>query len=87
MTMNLQAMTRPVFGTLTLDKLGPELLDSLIYAGAAVLFLSIVFMIFSRVVPFSVRKEIEEDQNVALGVIIAASILGVCYIIGRTFGG
>ncbi len=85
--MYFQTITGPASGLPSLQHLGMELLDSLIYAGAAVLFLSVVFLIFSRVVPFSVRKEIEEDQNVALGAIIAASILGVCYIIGRTFGG
>ena len=34
------------------------------------------------VCPFSVRKEIEEDQNIALGLIIGAMIIGMALIIG-----
>ena len=63
------------------------LLESLVYAAAAVFFLTVVFTIFVKVMPFSVRKEIEEDQNTSLGIILGAIILGICYIIGRTFGG
>ena len=63
------------------------LIESLIYAGAAVLFLALVFVLFVKAMPFSVRKEIEDDQNTSLGVIIGSLILGLCYIIGRTFGG
>lgn len=63
------------------------LTESLLYAGAAVVFLALVFFIFVKVMPFSVKKEIEEDQNTALGIIMGSVILGVCYIIGRTFGG
>ncbi|MGM0574263.1 MAG: DUF350 domain-containing protein [Myxococcota bacterium] len=63
------------------------MVESLVYAAAAMAFLAVFFLILFKAVPFSVVKEIEEDQNVALGIIMAAFILGVCYIIGRTFGG
>lgn len=63
------------------------LLESLIYAAAAVLFLALVFFALVKILPFSMRKEIEEDQNTALGVMLGSLILGLCYIIGRTFGG
>ena len=36
--------------------------------------------------PFSLRKEIEEDQNVALGVVIGAVILGLAHIIAAVVG-
>lgn len=34
-----------------------------------------------KLVPFPVRKEIEEDQNIALGIIIGAMLLGLAIII------
>jgi len=34
-----------------------------------------------RMAPFSVRKEIEEDQNTALGLIVGAIILGIAIIL------
>ncbi len=63
------------------------LIESLIYAGVSVLFLALVFVLFVKAMPFSVRKEIEVDQNTSLGIIMGCLILGLCYIIGRTFGG
>jgi hypothetical protein len=37
--------------------------------------------------PFSVHKEIEEDQNVALGIIIGAIIIGIALIISAAIQG
>ena len=57
------------------------------HLAAAVVFglLGIVLFVLAlwltvRVTPFSLRKEIEEDQNVALGVIVAAVFLGIAQI-------
>ena len=61
--------------------------ESLVYAVAAVVFVAVLLFVFVKVMPFSVRKEIEEDQNTSLGIIMGSLILGICYIIGRTFGG
>ena len=40
-----------------------------------------------KVAPFSVRKEIEEDQNTALGIIIGSMIIGLAIIIGAAIHG
>lgn len=40
-----------------------------------------------RITPFSLRKEIEEDQNVALGVIVAAVFLGIALIVSAAISG
>ena len=37
--------------------------------------------IVTRVAPFSIRKEIEEDQNTALGIIIGCMFLGIAIIV------
>lgn len=44
------------------------------------LFATCIWLIV-KMVPFSIRKEIEEDQNVALGLILAAMILGIALIL------
>ena len=43
--------------------------------------------ILIRIAPFSLRKEIEEDQNVAVGVIVASMILGIALIIAAALLG
>jgi uncharacterized membrane protein YjfL (UPF0719 family) len=45
------------------------------------------FFLIVKVAPFSIRKEIEEDQNTALGVIIGAVIIGIALIISAGVGG
>jgi putative membrane protein len=39
------------------------------------------FFIMGKVTAFSLRKEIEEDQNVALAIVIASVIIGMAMII------
>ena len=60
---------------------------SLIYAALGVVIFGIAFAVVNKVTPFSVRKEIEEDQNIALGIIIGAVIIGLAIIIGAAITG
>ncbi len=64
-----------------LDKLLPVLATTVIFVLMGLLVFGIAFFIVVKVSPFSVKKEIEEDQNVALAVIIGAIIIGVALII------
>ena len=59
----------------------------LIYVALGVVTFGVAFWIVTKVTPFSVRKEIEEDQNVALGIIIGAVIIGLAVIIGAAITG
>ncbi len=58
-----------------------QLLWSVIYAVLGVVIFAISFWLIDRLTPFSIRKEIEEDQNTALGIIIGAVIIGLAIII------
>jgi uncharacterized membrane protein YjfL (UPF0719 family) len=69
-----------------MDKLLAELkphliLSTVIYAFIGMLIFGIAFAIFNKLMPFSVRKEIEEDQNTSLGIIIGAMLIGLAMII------
>ena len=63
------------------------IVDSLIYAvlGAGILVVS--FWVITKLSPFSVKKEIEEDQNTSLGIIIGAVIIGLSMIISAAIKG
>jgi putative membrane protein len=56
------------------------------YATLGVIVFLIAFKIMQKLMPFSVRKEIEEDHNVALGILMGAVILGLAIIIGAAVG-
>lgn len=65
-----------------LADLKPHLmLSTVIYAVLGMLIFGVAFVIFNKLMPFSVRKEIEEDQNTALGIIIGAFLIGLALII------
>jgi uncharacterized membrane protein YjfL (UPF0719 family) len=70
-----------------LDKLGPKVLTAIIYVLIGLAFFVATFMAIVKLVPFSVRKEIEEDQNSALAIIIGAMIIGMAIIIGAAIHG
>ncbi|MCU0847117.1 MAG: DUF350 domain-containing protein [Spirochaetes bacterium] len=58
------------------------IIDTAIYCVIGIIMMGIGFCIVMLVSPFSVKKEIEDDQNVALGIIIGAVIIGLSIIIG-----
>jgi uncharacterized membrane protein YjfL (UPF0719 family) len=69
------------------DKLLPVLATTLIFVFIGLIVFGIAYWIIVKVAPFSVKKEIEDDQNVALGIIIGAIILGVAMIISAAIQG
>lgn len=61
-------------------KLG-ALLSTIIYSAIGMAVFAVAFLLINKLVPFSLRKEIEEDQNIALGVIIGSVMLALGIII------
>ena len=58
-----------------------QLILSLIYSGVGVVVFAVVFLLIVKFTPFSIRKEIEEDQNTSLGIIIGSVLIGLAMII------
>jgi uncharacterized membrane protein YjfL (UPF0719 family) len=58
-----------------------QLVWTLIYAALGLVLFGAFFWVVCKVSPFSIRKEIEEDQNVSLAVLIGAAILGISIIV------
>ena len=57
------------------------LVDSVVYSVVGVLVLGLSFWVIEKVLPFSMRKEIAEDHNVSLGIILGAFVIGLSMII------
>ncbi len=78
----------PMFGLIVdLDKLLPVLLTTVIFVAIGLVVFAVAFLIVVLVAPFSVKKEIEEDQNTSLAIIIGAVIIGVALIISAAIQG
>jgi putative membrane protein len=56
-------------------------IDTVIYSLLGILLMGLGIGIIILFTPFSVKKEIADDQNVSLGIIIGAIILGIAIIV------
>ena len=68
-------------------KLWMHLLAAILFSLVGVAVLAFCFKLMNRLSPFSLKKEIEEDQNVALAVIMGAVIIGMSIIIAAAIQG
>ncbi len=60
---------------------GAQVVATLVYGVIGLVLFATSFIVFSKLMPFSVRKEIEEDQNTALGIIIGSFMIGLAIIV------
>ena len=70
-----------------LENMGDALVSTAVFAGIGLAVFGIAFWLMTKLAPFSVKKEIEEDQNTALAVIMAGVIIGVSLIIAAAISG
>lgn len=63
------------------------LVATVVYSTMGVVMFAMSFVVIKLVAPFSIRKEIEEDQNTALAILIGSVILGLSIIIAAAVGG
>ncbi|CAN5474668.1 hypothetical protein BH10ACI1_BH10ACI1_14770 [soil metagenome] len=70
-----------------MEELLPVLLTTVIFVAIGLVVFAVAFFIVVKVAPFSVKKEIEDDQNTALAIIIGAIIIGVALIISAAIQG
>jgi len=62
-------------------------LTTVAYTVFGLVIFALAFWIIVSVTPFSIRKEIEEDQNTALAIVIGSVIIGLSLIIAHAIGG
>jgi putative membrane protein len=63
------------------SKFGNQLLATVIYVVLGLVAFAVAFAVISRFTKFSIQKEIEEDKNVSLAVLIGSVIIGIALII------
>ena len=61
--------------------------SSLIFSLIGLVMFFIAWRALQWLLPFSLRKELEEDQNTALGVVIGSIMLGLAIIIAAAIHG
>ena len=64
-----------------MENLLPVLVTTIVFVILGLIVFALAFLVITKAAPFSVRKEIEDDQNIALAIVIASVILGSALII------
>jgi putative membrane protein len=70
-----------------MDVFWVRVLEALVYTFIGLALFSLAFWLITRLCPFSVRKEIEEDQNTSLAILIGSVIIGIALIIAAAVHG
>ena len=70
-----------------MESLLPIVISTVVFVILGLIVFAIAFFVIAKATPFSVRKEIEDDQNVALAIVIGAVILGSAIIIAAAIHG
>jgi uncharacterized membrane protein YjfL (UPF0719 family) len=64
-----------------------QLLVAAVFSVLGLVILGLVWLFLVKVLPFSLRKEMEDDQNIALGIVLGCLILGISIIIAAAIHG
>lgn len=60
---------------------------TVVFSLIGIVLFGLAFFIIVKIAPFSTRKEIEEDQNVALAILIGSVIIGIAMIVASAVHG
>ena len=63
------------------------LLSTVVFTFFGILVFALAYYIIIKATPFSIRKEIEDDHNTAMAIVIGSFILGIALIIAAAIQG
>ncbi len=63
------------------------LLATIVYSFVGIAVFAVAFFLMVKLAPFSVKKEIEEDQNTSLGILMGSVFIGLAIIIAAALVG
>lgn len=69
------------------ERFAHQMLSTVSFVLVGLAFFGLAFAVVVKVVKVPLRKEIEEDQNVALAVLLGSLILGISVIIAAAVHG
>ena len=70
-----------------MDQLLSLVVTTLVFSLVGIVLFALAFLIIVKIAPFSTRKEIEDDQNVALAILIGSVIIGIAMIVASAVHG
>jgi uncharacterized membrane protein YjfL (UPF0719 family) len=69
------------------DAIVKPLVLAVVFSIIGMLVFTAGFFVIRKLLPFDVHKELEVDQNTAVGIVVASFILGLAFIVGMAIHG
>ena len=66
---------------------GHQVISTIIFSVVGLVIFGVFFATLPKVLPFSLKKEMEEDQNVALAIVIGSIVIAFAIIIAASVAG
>lgn len=85
--LNLAAIAPTLGMIVKLEEIWNVIEATVIFVAIGLIVFTVAFLIVVLVAPFSVKKEIEDDQNISLAIIIGSIIIGIAMIIAAAIQG
>jgi uncharacterized membrane protein YjfL (UPF0719 family) len=83
----LSALAQQEPATIATNSFLQHLAAAVVFSALGLLVFALAIWMCNKVLPFSFRKEIEEDQNQAVAIIVGAMMIGVSIIIAAAISG
>ncbi len=58
-----------------------NVVNAIVYAGIGIVIFGVAFLIIDKFTPYNLWKEIVQEHNTALAILLGAMSLGICVII------
>jgi putative membrane protein len=85
--MMLNLSTSALGMVVKFEELAPVIVTTAIFTAFGLIVFGLAYVIIVKASPFSIRKELEEDHNTALAIVIGAIIIGISIIIAAAIQG
>ena len=69
------------------DQLWDVIVETALFSLIGIAMFGIAFWLITRLAPFSIRKELEQDHNISIAIVIAAVIIGIAIIVASAIHG
>lgn len=76
-----------IFGLLLNIPILDGIVESLVYSAIGIIMAVLAYKIVDWLTPGSLNEKIAKDGNIALAIVAASLILGICIIIAQVIGG
>ena len=63
------------------------IVNSVVFSVLGLLVFAVGFWVFDRFTPYNLWKEINQDKNVALAIVVGSISIGICIIIASAIHG